>query len=69
MLQGSPKDCVLLIYHVNTQKWEREEFEIYPKFSPYMFRGPALAVDSKLYWYSVHGLCLVGYDLLKNIWF
>ncbi|CAL5444417.1 unnamed protein product [Camellia sinensis] len=49
---GLPEDRVLLNYHVNTKKWERGEFEICPKFSPYMFRGPALAVDSKLYWYS-----------------
>ncbi|GMP81598.1 hypothetical protein CsSME_00036250 [Camellia sinensis var. sinensis] len=34
-----------------------------------MFRGPALAVNGKLYWYSVHGLGLVGYDLITNIWF
>lgn len=66
---GSPEDRALLIYHVNTKKWERRVFEICPKFSPYMFRGPALAVNGKLYWYSVHGLCLAGYDLITNIWF
>ncbi|CAL5361824.1 unnamed protein product [Camellia sinensis] len=52
IMVGLPEDHVLLIYHVNTKKWERGEFEICPKFSPYMFGGPALAVDSKLYWYS-----------------
>ncbi|KAI8007149.1 hypothetical protein LOK49_LG07G00182 [Camellia lanceoleosa] len=66
---GLPQDRVLLIYHVNTKKWERGKFEICPKFSPYMFIGPGLAIDSKLYWYSVCALCLVGYDLITNIWF
>ncbi|CAL5407981.1 unnamed protein product [Camellia sinensis] len=66
---GLPEDCVLQIYHVNTQQWEVQEFKICPKFGPKVLTGPALSVDSKLYWYSVDDHCLVGYDLETKMWF
>ncbi|KAF5947519.1 hypothetical protein HYC85_013476 [Camellia sinensis] len=65
---GSPGDG-LQIYQVNAKKWEKQEFKICPKFGPNVLTGPALAVDSKLYWYSVHDLSLVGYDLVTSMWF
>ncbi|CAL5405381.1 unnamed protein product [Camellia sinensis] len=66
---GLPEDCLLQIYHVNAQQWEIQEFKICPKFGPKVLTGPALSVDSKLYWYSVDDHCLVGYDLVTKMWF
>ncbi|CAL5321777.1 unnamed protein product [Camellia sinensis] len=66
---GLPEDCLLQIYHVNTQQWEIQEFKICPKFGPKVLTEPALSVDSKLYWYSVDDHCLVGYDLVTKMWF
>ncbi|GMP43544.1 hypothetical protein CsSME_00012863 [Camellia sinensis var. sinensis] len=70
---GWPKDRVLRIYDVNTKNWVSEGFEI-PKtrfFGPDDLMGPALAVDSMLYWYSAQHTtaCLIGYDLMRKTWF
>ncbi|CAL5338182.1 unnamed protein product [Camellia sinensis] len=73
ILVGWPKESVLRRYDVDNKIWVSEEFEI-PKtrfFGPDDLMGHALAVDSKLYWYSaLHTRSrLIGYDLAKKIWF
>ncbi|CAL5331697.1 unnamed protein product [Camellia sinensis] len=70
---GWPEDRVLRRYDVNTKNWVSEEFEI-PKtrfFGSNHLMGPALAIDSMLYWYSARHTtaCLIGYDLMRKTWF
>lgn len=71
---GSAVDGSLGIYHENTKEWEyRHHRELWAS-DQFMFdrnavTGPALAVDSKLYWYSVEDRLLVAYDLMTRLWF
>ncbi|KAI8534195.1 hypothetical protein RHMOL_Rhmol10G0070000 [Rhododendron molle] len=55
---------------VDTKLWEEpQEFE--NKLGPELWglvEHPA-AVDKKLYWFSIHGNYLAGYDLVSKAWF
>ncbi|KAI8522333.1 hypothetical protein RHMOL_RhmolUnG0003500 [Rhododendron molle] len=66
----SKHDGILQIYRVDTKLWEEpQEFE--NKLGPELWglvEHPA-AVDKKLYWFSIHGNYLAGYDLVSKAWF